>query len=174
MKICLVTPAPHGSRKGNRVTALRWAKILRNLGHRVAVEQEYRGQRCDLAVALHARRSFPSIERFSSQHPNLPLILALTGTDLYGDIHDDPEAQRSLEMATRLVVAATDGGGRAAREFARQGPGNFPVGGKASRQVPSAEGRLRGLRAGTSAAGQRPASSRQGRPPASHRLPASG
>ena len=104
MKICLVTPAPHGSRKGNRVTALRWAKILRSLGHRVAVEQEYRGQRCDLAIALHARRSFPSIERFSNQHPNLPLILALTGTDLYGDIHDDPEARRSLQMAARLVV----------------------------------------------------------------------
>ena len=104
MKICLVTPAPHGSRNGNRVTALRWAKILRNLGHRVVVEEQYRGQRCDLAVALHARRSFPSIERFSSQHPNLPLILALTGTDLYGDIHDNPEAQRSLEMVTRLVV----------------------------------------------------------------------
>lgn len=104
MKICLVTPAPHGSRKGNRVTALRWAKILRSLGHRVAVEQEYRGQRCDLAVTLHARRSFPSIERFSNRHPNLPLFVALTGTDLYGDIHEDPDAQRSLEMATRLVV----------------------------------------------------------------------
>ena len=86
------------------MTALRWAKILKSLGHRVAVEQEYRGQRCDLAIALHARRSFPSIERFSSQHPNLPLILALTGTDLYGDIHNDPEARTSLEMAARLVV----------------------------------------------------------------------
>ena len=86
------------------MTALRWAKILRSLGHRVAVEQEYRGQRCDLAVALHARRSFPSIERFSNRHPNLPLFVALAGTDLYGDIHEDPDAQRSLEMATRLVV----------------------------------------------------------------------
>ncbi len=118
------------------MTALRWAKILRSLGHRVAVEQEYRGQRCDLAVALHARRSFPSIERFSHQHPNLPLILALTGTDLYGDIHDDPEARRSLEMATRLVVLQPMGVGelpehlrhkaRVIFQSAEKPPGKFP------------------------------------------------
>jgi putative glycosyltransferase (TIGR04348 family) len=127
MNVCLVTPAPARSRKGNRVTALRWARILRGLGHRVAIEQEYRGpggtgvgltegssrtagpgarpgRRCDLLVALHARRSFASIERFSRDHPDRPLILALTGTDLYGDIHTDPLAQRALELATRLIV----------------------------------------------------------------------
>ena len=32
MKICLVTPAPTYSRKGNRVTALRWGRILRETG----------------------------------------------------------------------------------------------------------------------------------------------
>jgi putative glycosyltransferase (TIGR04348 family) len=31
-------------------------------------------------------------------------VLALTGTDLYRDIHTDPEAQRSLELASRLIV----------------------------------------------------------------------
>ena len=34
----------------------------------------------------------------------LPLVVALTGTDLYGDIHTSPEAQTSLDLATRLVV----------------------------------------------------------------------
>lgn len=42
--------------------------------------------------------------RFREKHPNLPLILALVGTDLYGDIHTDSSAQESLEMADRLVV----------------------------------------------------------------------
>lgn len=104
MRICLVTPAPLGSRKGNRISAVRWARFLRELGHRVVVEQEYRGRPCDLLIALHARRSAESVERFHREHPELPLVLALTGTDLYQDIRTDPSAQRSLELATRLVV----------------------------------------------------------------------
>jgi putative glycosyltransferase (TIGR04348 family) len=104
MNICVVTPAPGRSRKGNRVTALRWARLLRELGHRVAIEEKYRGQRCDLLIALHARRSYDSIERFHRERRGRPLIVALTGTDLYGDIHTDPLAQRSLELATRLIL----------------------------------------------------------------------
>jgi glycosyltransferase involved in cell wall biosynthesis len=104
MNIRIVTPAPAHSRKGNRITALRWARILRDLGHRVTIEDEYAGARCDLLIALHARRSFPSVERFRREHPELPLVLALTGTDLYRDIHSDASARQALEMATRLVV----------------------------------------------------------------------
>ena len=104
MKICLITPAPTYSRKGNRVTALRWARILRELGHRVVIAEEYQGERCDVLVALHARRSHASIVRFHHEHPKLPLILALTGTDLYGDIHTDTSAQASLEMADRFIL----------------------------------------------------------------------
>ena len=104
MKICLITPAPTYSRKGNRVTALRWARLLRELGHRVVIAEEYQGERCDVLVALHARRSHASIVRFRHEHPELPLILALTGTDLYGDIHTDASAQESLEMADRFIL----------------------------------------------------------------------
>ena len=42
--------------------------------------------------------------RFRHEHPELPLILALTGTDLYGDIHTDASAQESLEMADRFIL----------------------------------------------------------------------
>ena len=104
MQIRLVTPAPGRSRGGNRVTALRWTRILRGLGHAVAVETEYRGGRCDVLVALHARRSFASVERFRGAYPGRPLILALTGTDLYGDLRSDPQARRALDLATRLVL----------------------------------------------------------------------
>jgi putative glycosyltransferase (TIGR04348 family) len=86
------------------VTALRWARLLRELGHRVAVEVEYRGQPWDVLIALHARKSARSIERFARARAGAPVVLALTGTDLYGDIRTSRAARRSLSLATRIVV----------------------------------------------------------------------
>ena len=99
-----MTPAPPRSRHGNRTTALRWARLLRDLGHDVVVTTSYRAQRCDLLVALHARRSADSVQRYRLRHPAAPVVLALTGTDVYGDIHTSDDARRALELATRLVV----------------------------------------------------------------------
>lgn len=104
MRICLVTPVPPRSRRGNRITALRWARFLRELGHTVTVAQEFRSQRCDVLIALHAGRSHTSIKRFAVARPGNPLVVALTGTDLYGDLFSNPEALESIELATRLVV----------------------------------------------------------------------
>lgn len=104
MRICLVTPAPPRSRKGNRITALRWARLLRQLGHQVTITQAYREQQADLLVALHARRSHSSIMRFRRKHPDFPLIVALTGTDLYQDIRHSRKAVESLELATRIIL----------------------------------------------------------------------
>lgn len=104
MNIQLVTPAPLKINNGNKITAVRWAGILKKLGHRVRVAQTYDGRRCDVLIALHARRSYDSIRRFHDSHPDLPLIVVLTGTDVYRDIHEDTEAQRSLELATKLVA----------------------------------------------------------------------
>ena len=104
MKIGIVTPAPPRSRYGNRITAIRWVHILRELGHRVSISQGYEGEPYDLLVALHARRSYLSISRFHRDHPEHPLVVALTGTDLYRDLPRSRSAQKSLELATRLVV----------------------------------------------------------------------
>jgi putative glycosyltransferase (TIGR04348 family) len=104
MKICLVTPAPKGSRKGNRVTAVRWARLLRDLGHRVRIAERFDGQHCDVLVALHALRSADSILRYREERPAAPLFVTLTGTDLYGDIRTSEEARHSLEVADRIVV----------------------------------------------------------------------
>lgn len=86
------------------MTAMRYGRILRQLGHRVDVELSYTSGPCDVLIGLHARRSAPSIREFVERHPNKPLVLVLTGTDLYHDIRIDAEAQRSLDLATRLVV----------------------------------------------------------------------
>lgn len=104
MKIFLACPAPPRSRKGNRVTASRWAAILHDLGYRVKTAQNYDGSTCDLLIALHARRSFSAVRQFHRLHPSRPLIVALTGTDLYRDIRTSRSAQHSLEWADRLVV----------------------------------------------------------------------
>ena len=104
LRILVVTPAPPGSRSGNRITALRWARLLREAGHDVVVAEGFDRQRCDVLIALHARRSHASIQRFRRLRPGRPLILAMTGTDLYDDIHHDANAQESLTLADRIIV----------------------------------------------------------------------
>lgn len=104
MRIGIVTPAPPDSRYGNRITAVRWARILRRLGNRVSISQVYAGEPYDLLIALHARRSHKSIDGFRRQNTEAPIIVALTGTDLYRDIRANHLARKSLEIATRIVV----------------------------------------------------------------------
>lgn len=104
MKISLITPAGSESRYGNRRTAERWAMFLRELGHAVTVQEVWDGASADAMISLHARRSHDSITRYAEAHPQSPLIVALTGTDLYRDIQSDSDAQESLELATRLIV----------------------------------------------------------------------
>ena len=88
---------------------MRWARILRELGHGVEIEEEYRGKPCDLLVALHARRSADSVSRFRRAHPRAPLVVALTGTDLYRDLRRSRAARKSLELATRIIVLQPKG-----------------------------------------------------------------
>ncbi len=102
MTLHLVTPASYDSRSGNRVTARRWARLLRSLGHRVVVETEYLGGRADALIALHAVKSRPSVLRFRDRNPHSPLVVALTGTDLYCGLGRG--GTECLALADRLVV----------------------------------------------------------------------
>ena len=104
MRVCFVCPAPRGSRMGNRVTALRWQEILRELGHTSFIAGELGARGYDVLVALHARKAALAVQRSRERHPERPVVVALTGTDLYRDIHHDASAQRSLELADRLIV----------------------------------------------------------------------
>lgn len=104
MNIWLVTPAPKGSLTGNRASANRWASILRQLGHKVTVETDYRGQDTDLMVALHAWRSAGAIARFSRCNPQRPLVVVLTGTDAYRFIHSHRETTLASLHAAHYIV----------------------------------------------------------------------
>jgi putative glycosyltransferase (TIGR04348 family) len=110
MRILIVTPAKPGSRHGNRNTAVRWARHLRKAGHtaEIVVDVDESKQAHDLMIALHARRSAAAIELWKSK-PGRPLILALTGTDLYRDIRTDASAQRSMQLADAMIVLQAEG-----------------------------------------------------------------
>ncbi len=104
MKISLVTPAGKRSRGGNRVTAVRWAGMLRELGHRITVSEADDGRNADMMIAVHAWRSADSIQRFSDAHPNRPLIVLLAGTDIYHFQDSHPAVTHgSMERSHRLV-----------------------------------------------------------------------
>lgn len=104
MRIALITPYGREHRNGNWHTAARWTRFLREAGHTVRVHVEWDGRDADLMLALHARRSHASIRAFAERFPSRPLLLTLTGTDLYRDIHENSDAQQALEWAHRIIV----------------------------------------------------------------------
>jgi len=120
MKIALITPAGARSRSGNRHTAMRWAAMLRSLGHRVRVSVRWDGRAADAMIALHARRSHASIVLFRERFPASPLVVVLTGTDLYRDIRTDRDARTSLALADRLVVLQEMGRSELPARFRRR------------------------------------------------------
>ena len=104
MKIVLITPALPRSRAGNRATAIRWKNILSDLGHRITLETSYTDGQYDAMVALHAWRSADSIRDFNQQQAHRPLIVALTGTDLYKFINTHPQPTlHSIKISDRLI-----------------------------------------------------------------------
>jgi putative glycosyltransferase (TIGR04348 family) len=105
MKIDLITPAPPASRAGNRITALRWAERLRELGHEVAIRTGSAPGAADLLVALHAWRSAEAVRRFRKAHPRRPIVVALTGTDIHRFQASHPGATLgAMAGADRLVA----------------------------------------------------------------------
>ena len=101
--IVIISPALAAANNGNWQTAKRWQAMLS--GHyRVEIMQSWNSEPFDAMLALHARRSADTIARWAEAHPDKPVVLALTGTDLYRDIVMDPQAQQSLQLAQRLIV----------------------------------------------------------------------
>ena len=79
--------------------------MLRAAGHRVTVATEWDADAgTELMLALHARRSHASMRAFRERHPQRPLVLALTGTDVYRDLRISAEARESLRLADRYIV----------------------------------------------------------------------
>lgn len=109
MKILMASPEPPASDFGNGVTARRWAAILRELGHDVHISLGYEGGGYDALVALHAGRSAACIRRFAAEHPGAPIVIGLTGTDLYPDFATSGVDPAVLELADRFVTLQSHG-----------------------------------------------------------------
>ncbi len=109
-KIVIVSPALKKANNGNWQTAFRWSQFLAP-HYRVSIVPDWyeTGDTPDSMIALHARRSAGPIENFSKAYPHKPLIVVLTGTDLYQDIRVDAAAKRSLNLASQLVVLQEEG-----------------------------------------------------------------
>ncbi len=104
MKISLITPAPKATRTGNRTTAVRWARMLRGLGHHVTLATRYDDTPADLMIALHAWRSADSVRAWRARYPQAPLIVGLGGTDIYRFQQSDPDVTLgSMRLADMLV-----------------------------------------------------------------------
>ena len=104
-RILIVSPAAARDNNGNWQTASRWARFL-GARHHVDVGPGWTegDPTPDLLIALHARRSAGAVAAFRSAHPGRPIMLVLTGTDLYRDIDTSQEARAALEAADALVV----------------------------------------------------------------------
>ncbi|MDD3934958.1 selenoneine biosynthesis selenosugar synthase SenB [Rhodoferax sp.] len=119
-QVVIVSPALADANNGNWQTARRWQKFLQNPaasqpGFQVRIVTQWpdgpAAAQDSAMIALHARRSAASVNAWAQSRggnadlqPVPGLAVVLTGTDLYRDIQTDAQAQRSLQLAQRLVV----------------------------------------------------------------------
>ena len=103
LRIVIASPASAQENNGNWQTASRWAGFLHD-DYAVEIVPEWQAGDADLLIALHARRSAPSLAAFASAYPARPSVLVLTGTDLYRDIGTDASAAAALSRARALVL----------------------------------------------------------------------
>jgi putative glycosyltransferase (TIGR04348 family) len=83
---------------------LRWQSFLKKLGHEVRISNHWSGKNTDALIALHAYRSHASLVQFRKLYPQRPIILIITGTDLYRDMPTHTEVLKSMEMSDAIIV----------------------------------------------------------------------
>ena len=149
-RLFLVTPALADANNGNWQTAQRWARMLSG-AYRVRLALEWhdraRDGDADALIALHARRSAPSVARWKADRPDAPVVVVLTGTDLYRDIASDETARRAIAQADRLVVLNALGTNALPREL-RAKADVILQSTRARRPLPKSPHRLRALTVG--------------------------
>jgi putative glycosyltransferase (TIGR04348 family) len=77
---------------------------MSKLGHAVDVVERYRGEPFDVLIVLHAGRGADAVRRFREQHRSRALVVAVTGTDVYGNEFEPALVTNTLTAADRIVV----------------------------------------------------------------------
>lgn len=117
--VAIVTPYLAEANNGNWRTAHRWQGLLHE-DFEIIVQNAWLptdARKVDALIVLHALRSAESARHFRAQHPDKPLIVTLTGTDLYRDLKVSTGAQATVAMADALVVLQEDAIVHVPREF---------------------------------------------------------
>ena len=108
--VLIASPYAADASRGNSVSARRIQGILAELDYRPEHVEGVAGveREGSLMIALHARKSAPAIRAYRASFPNRPLIVLLTGSDLYVDLFEEGEFREltleSMRQADRLVV----------------------------------------------------------------------
>lgn len=106
-RVLIITPPGAAARTGNRATAVRWRAQLRALGCQVRIADHVVGRCPDLTIALHARRSAAAV-REVKEKCSTPVVVMLTGTDVYKDLPHDADARAALALADGIVALQPD------------------------------------------------------------------
>ena len=76
--------------------------------YQIILQTQWDAKPVHALLALHARRSADSVAAVRDRMPGVPIAVVLTGTDLYRDLPDNPDARRSLDTADRIVALQDD------------------------------------------------------------------
>jgi len=102
MTVLFVTPMFGDVATGNVCSARSWAAQLRELGHEARLTDSYEGEDVALLAAVNVEKSNPSIAAYAAAHPERPVVVVASGTDIYPE--PGPEALDSFARADRIVL----------------------------------------------------------------------
>ncbi len=102
LDLLIVVPSNGRNVTGNGRSADQWSQWLAHAGHDVRILSTYDGEGADAMIALHASLNHAAVKSFRAAHPEAPIIVALTGTDIYPD--PDKRALGSMELADRIIA----------------------------------------------------------------------
>ena len=89
---------------GSCSLAVKAALALSGLEHDVKIVTKFEKQKTEVLIVLHVWKSIQSIENYRKKYPVSTLVIALTGTDLYGDLRTHKNILSKLKWANRLVI----------------------------------------------------------------------